>query len=101
MPPILLPDPAEVLRGPAPGVEPPALHPEHPCFLPLVLLASCSVVLAAVALEGMMLKLKLQYFGHLMLRVDSLDQQNLWKPNPSGRGTWGLQSMGSQRVRHN
>ena len=48
MPPILLPDPAEVLRGPAPGVEPPALHPEHPCFLPLVLLASCSVVLAAV-----------------------------------------------------
>ena len=25
-------------------------------------------------LEGMMLKLKLQYFGHLMQRVDSLDQ---------------------------
>ena len=24
------------------------------------------------SLEGMMLKLKLQYFGHLMLRVDSL-----------------------------
>ena len=25
-------------------------------------------------LEGMMLKLKLQYFGHLMLRVDSLEK---------------------------
>ena len=24
-----------------------------------------------ISLEGMMLKLKLQYFGHLMLRVDS------------------------------
>ena len=24
-------------------------------------------------MEGMMLKLKLQYFGHLMLRVDSLE----------------------------
>ena len=27
-----------------------------------------------VFLEGMMLKLKLQYFGHLMRRVDSLEQ---------------------------
>ena len=26
------------------------------------------------ALEGLMLKLKLQYFGHLMRRVDSLDK---------------------------
>ena len=26
------------------------------------------------SLEGMMLKLKLQYFGHLMRRVDSLEQ---------------------------
>ena len=26
------------------------------------------------SLEGMMLKLKLQYFGHLMQRVDSLEQ---------------------------
>ena len=25
-------------------------------------------------LEGLMLKLKLQYFGHLMLRVDSLEK---------------------------
>ena len=27
-----------------------------------------------ISLEGMMLKLKLQYFGHLMQRVDSLDK---------------------------
>ena len=27
-----------------------------------------------MALEGMMLKLKLQYFGHLMRRVDSLEK---------------------------
>ena len=27
-----------------------------------------------VLLEGMMLKLKLQYFGHLMRRVDSLEK---------------------------
>ena len=27
-----------------------------------------------IALEGMMLKLKLQYFGHLMQRVDSLEK---------------------------
>ena len=28
----------------------------------------------ACSLEGMMLKLKLQYFGHLMRRVDSLEK---------------------------
>ena len=27
-----------------------------------------------ICLEGMMLKLKLQYFGHLMRRVDSLEK---------------------------
>ena len=29
---------------------------------------------AGISLEGMMLKLKLQYFGHLMQRVDSLEK---------------------------
>ena len=29
-------------------------------------------------LEGMMLKLKLQYFGHLMRRVDSLEKILMW-----------------------
>ena len=32
------------------------------------------VINPGISLEGMMLKLKLQYFGHLMLRVDSLEK---------------------------
>ena len=36
-----------------------------------------------ISLEGMMLKLKLQYFGHLMRRVDSLE-----KDSDAGRD-WG------------
>ena len=31
-------------------------------------------IIPACSLEGMMLKLKLQYFGHLMRRVDSLER---------------------------
>ena len=83
------------------------------------------------SLEGLMLKLKLQYFGHLMWRADSLEktlmlgkiegrrrrgqQRMRWMASPSQRtwvwvssGSWWwtgkpgvLQSMGSQRVRHN
>ena len=30
-----------------------------------------------ISLEGMMLKLKLQYFGHLMGRVDSLEDSDV------------------------
>ena len=33
-----------------------------------------SVIGPGISLEGMMLKLKLQYFGHLMRRVDSLEK---------------------------
>ena len=32
-----------------------------------------------ISLEGMMLKLKLQYFGHLMWRVDSLEKTLCWE----------------------
>ena len=32
----------------------------------------CKEISPGISLEGMMLKLKLQYFGHLMGRVDSL-----------------------------
>ena len=32
------------------------------------------VIGPGISLEGMMLKLKLQYFGHLMGRVDSLEK---------------------------
>ena len=31
-------------------------------------------IVPGISLEGMMLKLKLQYFGHLMQRVDSLEK---------------------------
>ena len=84
------------------------------------------------SLEGLMLKLKLQYFGHLMWRADSLEktlilggiggrrrrgQQRGWEGWMASMtwwtwvwasfGSWWwtgkpgvLQSMGSQRVRH-
>ena len=44
-------------------------------------------------LEGMMLKLKLQYFGHLMRRVDSLEKTLML-----GR-IWGRSRRGQQRMR--
>ena len=78
------------------------------------------------SLEGMMLKLKLQYFGHLMWRVDSLEKtvagrdwgqeekgmtvasltQWTWVWVNSRRWWWTgrpgeLQFMRSQRIRHN
>ena len=34
----------------------------------------CKEISPRISLEGMMLKLKLQYFGHLMGRVDSLEK---------------------------
>ena len=34
----------------------------------------CKEISSGISLEGMMLKLKLQYFGHLMQRVDSLEK---------------------------
>ena len=40
-----------------------------------------------ISLEGMMLKLKLQYFGHLMQRVDSLAKTD------AGRD-WGQEEKG-------
>ena len=84
------------------------------------------------SLEGLIMKLKLQYFGHLMQRTDSLEntlmlgkiegrrrrgqQRMRWSDSitdsmdmslrSSGSWWWTgrpgvLQSMGSQRVRHN
>ena len=44
------------------------------------------------SLEGMMLKLKLQYFGHRMRRVDSLEK-NLMLGGLGGRRTRGRQRM--------
>ena len=45
-----------------------------------------------ISLEGMMLKLKLQYFGHLMRRVDSLEK-TLMMGGIGGRRRRGRQSM--------
>ena len=44
------------------------------------------------SLEGLMLKLKLQYFGHLMQRVDSLEK-TLMLGGIGGRRRKGLQRM--------
>ena len=44
-------------------------------------------------LEGLMLKLKLQYFGHLMQRVDSLEKALMLG------GTGGRRRRGRQRMR--
>ena len=41
-----------------------------------------------ISLEGMMLRLKLQYFGHLMQRVDSLEKTD------AGRD-WGQEEKGT------
>ena len=45
------------------------------------------------SLEGMMLKLKLQYFGHLMRRVDSLEKTLMLE------GIGGRRKRGRQRMR--
>ena len=47
---------------------------------------------SGIPLEGMMLKLKLQYFGHLMRRVDSLEK-TLMLGGIGGRRTRGRQRM--------
>ena len=44
------------------------------------------------SLKGMMLKLKLQYFGHLMQRVDSLEKTLMLG------GIWGRRRRGRQRM---
>ena len=36
------------------------------------------------SLEGMILKLKLQYFGHLMQKVDSLEKTLIWEGLEAG-----------------
>ena len=45
------------------------------------------------SLEGLMLKLKLQYFGHLMQRIDSLEKTLMLA------GIGGMRSRGRQRMR--
>ena len=40
-----------------------------------------------ISLEGMMLKLKLQYFGHLMGRVDSIEKTDTGRDWDQEKGT--------------
>ena len=53
----------------------------------------CKEISPGCSLEGLILKLKLQYFGHLMRRVDSLE-----KDSDAGRD-WGQEERGWQRMR--
>ena len=46
-----------------------------------------------ISVEGMMLKLKLQYFGHLMRKVDSLEKTQMLG------GIGGRRRSGRQRMR--
>ena len=55
-----------------------------PCFNQSIL----KEISPGISLEGMMLKLKLQYFGHLMRRVDSLEKTE------AGRD-WGQEEKGT------
>ena len=47
---------------------------ESPLDSKEIQLAHCKEISPGCSLEGLMLKLKLQYFGHLMRRVDSLEK---------------------------
>ena len=53
----------------------------------------CKEISPACSLEGLMLRLKLQYFGHLMRRVDSLEKTLMLG------GIWGRRRRGRQRMR--
>ena len=50
-------------------------------------------IIPGISLEGMMLKLKLHYFGHLMQRVDSLEKTLMLG------GIGGTRRRGRQRMR--
>ena len=49
-----------------------------------------------ISLEGMMLKLKLQYFGRLMRRVDSLEK-TLMLGGIEGRRRWEQEEKGTTK----
>ena len=53
-------------------------HATYMCFYYVICMCLYQSILKeispGISLEGLMLKLKLQYFGHLMRRVDSLEK---------------------------
>ena len=58
----------------------------------IILLSILKEISPGCSLEGMMLKLKFQYFGHLMQRVDSLEK-TLMLEEIAGRRRRGRQRM--------
>ena len=72
--------------------------PKNWCFWTVVLEKTlespldCKEISPGISLEGLMLKLKLQYFGHLMRRVDSLEK-TLMLGRIGGRRRRGRQRM--------
>ena len=62
-------------------------------FLSVKLQSILKEISPGISLEGMMLKLKLQYFGHLMRRVDSLERTLMLG------GIGGRRRRGRQRMR--
>ena len=70
--------------------------PKNWCFWTVVLQKTLETPLdwfpLGCSLEGLMLKLKLQYFGHLMQRTDSLEK-TLWLGKIEGRRRRGRQIM--------
>ena len=56
-------------------------------------LLDCKEICPGFSLEGLMLKLKLQYFGHLVRRVDSLEKTLMLG------GIGGRRRRGRQRMR--
>ena len=72
--------------------------PKNWCFWTVVLEKTlespldCKEISPGISLEGMMLKMKLQYFGHLTRRVDSLEK-TLMLGGIGGRRRRGWQRM--------
>ena len=74
-----------------------ASHSSIPAWTPLTARRSNQSILKEISpgcsLEGLMMKLKLQYFGHLMLRVESLEKTLMLG------GIGGRRRRGRQRMR--
>ena len=88
---LLCPPPRNLLN---PGIEPTSLT--SPAFTGGLRRSNQSIlkeISLGCSLEGMMLKLKLQYFGHLMWRVDSLEKTLMLG------GIGGRRRRGRQRMR--
>ena len=84
------------LPFPSPGDLPdPGIKPSSPTLQADALLSNQSIlkeICPGSSLEGLMLKLKLQYFGYLMRRVDSLEK-TLMLGGTGGRRRRGWQRM--------